>query len=417
MLVLDRLAAYAAPSAALLLISGCGTNLLPGTVGRAPTLTLSSLVEDESTFHESDANDLLDLAEYVAFAADPRIIRGTIDSPDDVDVFDLGPVETGDHIVVRMATDETLDGAIAAFDDTDSALLVNDHRNVYLGVRDPFIDIVARRPSDALYVAVAATPGYSANGDYGLVATRTTGAVPLAPQPDRVLLIFNGGDDVVVGGRPAVDVPVFDAATIDPNFTGRTEDIIRALVADVRDDFAGFDVEIYSTSEGAFDDGTMTRIYFGTFDAALLGVAEGVDEFNSRQHQTAIVFTDTFTAFGILRPNTTQMAQALANVASHEIGHLLGLVHTADRHGLMDVTASLRDLMENQSFRKSPIYRDVFPVGQQDAPRCLLDSLGGDEDFVLARQRAEASKAVSAKAGGPARRKQLLFSTCGLEEH
>lgn len=413
--VLHRFALCAAALVAALPL-GCGSALLPGGDGRGNTLTLSSLVEDETTFHESDANDLLNLAEFVAFANDPRVIRGSIDGADDVDVYDLGPVEPGDRVLVRMANDESLAGAVAAFDDHDAALLINDHRNVYLGVREPFIDIISRRASEALFIAVAATPGYDSTGDYGLVASRSSGNDLPTPRPDRILLVFSGGSDVIVGGRPAVDVPPFDAADIDPRFAGLTDVIVRDLVADVREDFAGLDIEILSTSEGAADDAVMTRIFFGTFDAALLGVAEGVDEFNARQRQTAIIFTDTFAAFSILQPSSSQMSQALANVASHEIGHLLGLVHSANVRDIMDVTASLRDLLDDQTFEVSPVHREVFPVGQQDAFRSLLDAVGGDDSILLQDARSEGSKLAGQKAAGPACRSHFVFSSCGLHE-
>ena len=51
---------------------------------------------------------------------------------------------------------------------------------------------------------------------------------------------------------------------------------------------------------------------------------------------------DTFEAFDPLRPSVAAMSQAIANVACHEIGHLLGLVHTQSPNDIMDVTASLR---------------------------------------------------------------------------
>jgi hypothetical protein len=162
----------------------------------------------------------------------------------------------------------------------------------------------------------------------------------------------------------------------------------------------------------------MTRVYFGTYDPALLGVASGIDEFNGTYGQEAIVFVHTFAAFEPLKPTVEEIAHALANVASHEIGHLLGLVHTRDRHGIMDVTASLGDLLANQHFSFSPLYEEVFPIGSQDAVQSLVYAVGGDEE--LAYQAAADARAntslMQKRSFGPPAREYLQFSTCSLVE-
>ena len=163
----------------------------------------------------------------------------------------------------------------------------------------------------------------------------------------------------------------------------------------------------------------MTRIFFGAYDAALLGVADGVDEFNSTQAQEAIIFTDTFAAFSRLEPSVLQMSRAIANVTSHEIGHLLGLVHTKDSKGIMDVTASLNQLLVDQDFRMSPLYTDVFPIGWQNALQLLVDAVGGDVDPTTAKGFDDAGPSLKSfdDADGPPARESLLLSTCGLGDH
>jgi hypothetical protein len=114
----------------------------------------------------------------------------------------------------------------------------------------------------------------------------------------------------------------------------------------------------------------------GSYDAALLGVADNVDAYNSRLEQSAIVFVDTFEVFGVLNPSVDEMADALANVTSHEIGHLLGLQHTRDPLGIMDITASLRQMLAPQTFRASALHPETFRVGFQNGPRSLLEAVG-----------------------------------------
>jgi len=325
----------------------------------------------------------------------------------------------GTRVVVDLTTADTLDGAIAIFDDTGATPLINDHRNVYLGRQEPFVDIVAQRDSKACYIAVSATPGYSARGNYALSASKTDGQAMPNARPQTILLSFTGGSNVKIGSRSPVEVPTFNAADINTVYTGETQALIDEVVFRVREDYADLDVTILSTSEGDRYSSGMTRIYFGTFDPALLGVAEGVDEYNSDTDQVAIIFTDTFSAFMQLNPTMEEMGLALANVTSHEIGHLLGLIHTADPQGIMDVTASLNQLLTDQTFRGSRIYEDVFPVGFQDALQMLLDTVGGDMDLTPFRglefyTGLQKSRTDTAKVSA---RNVCMLSTCGLHNH
>ena len=405
------------------LIWGCGTDVGSGLAG-GPAGTLPSTIIDEfdanSTFIESRNNNLLENAEYVGLGNEDLLIRGRVAGGEDVDVYDLGPVAVGERVVVEMTPDQSLSGAIAIFDDTGATLLVNDHRNVYLGKKQPFVDVTIRKASGACYVAVSATPGYESSGDYALVASKSYVGVLPESNPDVVFLEFDGEDSVRIGSRSPVDVPPFAAADIASRFAVQSDTIMAKVVQYVREDYVGFDVVILSSSEGETFDGDMTRIFFGTYDPGLLGVAENIDEFNATSAQQAIIFVDTFAAFEPLSPTVDEIAQALANVASHEIGHLLGLVHCHDEHAIMDVTATLGELLEDQHFRFSPLFYEVFPLGSQDAVRSILYATGGD--YQVARQQAEARSLAKAatfqkRAVGPPARQMLHLSSCSLGVH
>jgi len=404
----------AATFATTLLAAGCGEGLLGGD-SRNPTLNLSTLgIGDESTHFETFDNNAFAQAEQVPVTESPRVIRGRVDSSEDVDVYDLGAVEAGTRVLVEVATGDGLDAALALFDDTGSSLLVNDHRNVYKGRQEPYLDVVMRRSSAHCYVTVAATPGYGDEGEYALQASLESGAALNTTQPQTVLLVFNGGSNVSVGGRSPVTVPAFDAARISSSFAGQTDRMVRLLIEKIRADYAGLEVNIVSTSEGASFDGFSTRLYFGTLDSGLLGLADGVDEFNSDKVQNAIVFTDTFEVFNQLTPSVDEMATALANVASHEIGHLLGLVHTHDPDGIMDVTASLNRLMVDQDFRWSPLYGQVYPMGHQDGLQYLLDSVGGALELLPLKGQIDATAKDMPTMRKPPARGEAVLSSCGL---
>ena len=92
------------------------------------------------------------------YNGESRLIHGSITGASDVDVYDLGAVMPGDRIIVEMTTEGSLDGAVALFDESGAALLVNDHRNIYLGRSQPYVDVVSRTPGDSCYVAASATP-------------------------------------------------------------------------------------------------------------------------------------------------------------------------------------------------------------------------------------------------------------------
>jgi hypothetical protein len=398
-------------------IAACGSELATALdSGQRPTLGLE-IGPDAPINVESGNNHVLELAQLIEQGGQPQRITGRISGAGDVDVYDLGPMFPGDRVRVEVDADAGLQGAIGLFDDTGCTLLINDHRNVYLGRQGPFIDVTVRRPSSSCLIAFAATPGFDSTGGYELATAIEAPATIPSPRQDAFVLDFEGGRNIRIGNRPAINVPAFDAENISSDFEGFSSTMIAQIVAGVRSRFAPYNVSILSTSETFTDSQTLSRVYFGTFDPALLGVADGVDEYNALTAQHAIVFTDTFEAFDPLRPSIAAISQAIANVACHEIGHLLGLVHTQQPHDVMDVTASLRQLMEGQVFGRAPIYSTVFPLGNQDSAQMLLDAVGGDAQAARAAAlMVDPKNPIWAKTNDPPARDLVWLGGCRLHE-
>lgn len=396
------------------MLTGCAA--LGGSTGGAdgsPTV-LGSRVEPAG----SGGNDSFDSSEFLALPSDGKVITySDLASPNDVDVFDLGPVVAGDRLTVWVTAEDELDPAAALFDADGHSMIVNDDRSYFGGNWNSYINAVVRHDTDHCYVAVAGSVKSSTAGGYSLELDRSEGSgSTTAPSSQVIYLNFDGAENVAIGPRDPVNVPAFEQSTIAQSWPNQIDELIELVVSRIRTDFEGLDVLILSSHEQSAPTSIYSVIHFGAHDPALLGVAENVDEFNERKAQPAIVFVDTFSAFISLDPTIEEMAQALANVGSHEVGHLLGLNHTADPRGLMDISASLQELLGNQAFSTSPLDFAVFPIGAQDAIKLLVEAVGGDD--AVARSAGKMQKAQRSlwydQASGPPARSQFSFSSsCG----
>ncbi len=303
-------------------------------------------------------------------------LAGTMSSTGDIDIYDLGPVSAGDRLTVSVDNDPSMNLAAGLFDDNQDLIICNDDRYWQTDPR-PEMAVSLRRDCQHTYLVVCSSPTVSQGntGSYVASVLRESGSVP-ATRSQTLYLDFSGAKGIALPTRTAVDIPRFDAARIDASYASQTPTMIAAIVANVRTHYSRFNVQIVSSTETASVPADATVLYFGTYDPNLLGLADSVDEYNADLTQKAIIFTDTFSMFMPLKPTLQQMAVAIANVASHESGHLLGLEHTQQWTDLMDTTSPAQSLLVMQAFETAPLYDGIFPIGWQDSPLLLNEAVG-----------------------------------------
>lgn len=322
-------------------------------------------------FEEQEPNDSFDSASPVHLASSVTI-SGRVESLSDWDVFDLGPVQAGGRLEATIELTDLGKVSVCLFDDQERLLADASASNPYPRVMDLLVSEATRN----LYLLSSTLPGRHPGG-YLATVHLNPGVEPLVQQPQVIVLNFQGAEEVAVAGRFYSVIAPFDAAFIDSRYAGRTTSIITSVVDRIRADYQGVGVYVYLLGDPGIPDGAYSTVYFGASNPDLLGIADRVDPYNASLTEATIVYTDTFRLFSVLDPDEDMLAQVLANVTSHEIGHLLGLRHTIDPDGIMDVSATARRLMADQWFKKSPLHPSVAPMGYQDGPAMLSWTVGG----------------------------------------
>lgn len=313
-------------------------------------------------------------AEIVSFdAADRIVIEDQIDDGDEVLVFDLGPHSLGDRLDVLCdaVSGSTLDPMIALFDADGSRVFWNDDINPAISDFSAGFDDLIRHDDDHYFLALTSTSFFNTSGPFRCVIQRQQGAGLEAVSGHTVVLRWSAAADVEVAGIEFGDLPVFDGGSISPVFSGDTAELMARIEHVVVQDFAAFGLNVL-TSDDAAPAGQFTTVYFGvSADQSIFGIADDIDFYNADTNDNAIIILD---AFHGLSSNVQTIGLAVGNVASHEIGHTLGLMHTTDVTELMDTTGSASTLLADQSFGVAEIFD--FPIGRQDAPLLLGETVG-----------------------------------------
>lgn len=371
-----------------LLSAGCGTSVLPGGDNASPARPDQGPGAAGSVNESPSGNSVFEEAQPAPMAAfGEMLIAGTIDGINDVDIYDLGPAAPGDRVAIDVVGQDGLNTVAALFDQAGDLIDANDDRSYYAGKIDPYLSRVIREASEHLYLGIAVSRGthfasgsgrYD-QGSYTVSVRREPGAAIVPARQQVVYLNFEGGDHVQIGLEPVEVMRPFSAESISGRFAGQTNYIINLLLEHMRVDYAAIDVVFYDSKHHPVPSGEYTKLYFGNYNAAYLGLADNVDTGNAYLAQEAIIYAEDLALFETLWPSAEETAQALANIASHELGHLLGLEHTAEAQDLMSTAASARQVLEvDASFLRVQLQAAVFPLGWQNNPYLLLQNVGAN---------------------------------------
>lgn len=393
-----------------LCLSGCGTAFSPPDPP-PPVAAVEDGNADPSGLRtigaqRGEPNGAFNLAIPVLFDDAGRgALRGSIQAIGDLDVYDLGPLAGGDRVFVAVdASQSELDSSVAVFDAGQRLFIENDDSGEEDRPLDSLIAEIVRHASDHYYLVIGAAAfagsGAERVGRYDIVVEIFPDENVPPPLRQTLLLDFDGGrvdvptipvsfvepfdaDQILLrcGAGHRCDVPgdiqPFAAEKIAPLYAGQ-DDLLKGIIIEiVRSNFRRFGVEIVTSDDPLPEEGTFSSIFFGGDNPIAFGIAESIDHYNTDPDDTVVIFTNTFQP-GVFSapPDVEELGAAIGNVASHEAGHILGLSHVDDPRDLMDAVSPPDTLLLDQEFRVTPLSDQIMPIGVQDGPLLLEETVG-----------------------------------------
>lgn len=359
-------------------------------VGGCPTATPGSSLLDVLTGRTGSNDAVAGAVVDAPRAASNGRLTGRVSPSARYQTFSLGSGNRGDELTVASPENGSGSFTVVMFDENFDLL-----RRAIVSPGAALTHTL-REATAQVYVGVAVATG-TTGGAFDLrISTRTGVAVP-SPRGQSVYLNFAGGQSVKVHTKPAISFAPFRAEMLGDAYAGLTADLKQIIVEAVANDYRDYDVSIYS-SDGPAPTGEYATIHFGGDDDGLLGLADSVDQYNTRAGENAIIYIGSFANFSTMGLTTDEMGLMIANVASHELGHLLGLYHTKDPNDVMDTTGSAWDLAEDQVFLRAPLESAVFPTGMENSPKLLRFGVGPSKNAGLKLKSLVGARKMESRA-------------------
>lgn len=302
-------------------------------------------------------------------------ISGELTSSASVGVFNLGMIEAGTRIIVDLAGYGS-NFSVGLFDDNHQTRIINHDR---YGGRDPYAVLETSDPIPTLYLVITSDPTHASAGLFTATVVHTAGlSFPVSVAQD-VILNFSGGEALTIGSVFIARMSPFAAVDLDPRWAALTGEMKSIVMDNLLRTYQGLNVNFYFDDDPDRPTGEVSTIHFGTEDTRNVGLASSIDYGNRAKAQQAIVYTQNFAKYIPYGYTYVDIATGFANVAAHELGHLLGLNHTDLPADVMNVSPTVDALVAPKYFVDDvALDPSVFPVGLQDGAERVLHAVGGN---------------------------------------
>lgn len=315
-------------------------------------------------------------------------ISGELADSGGIAAYDLGSVGAGSRVMVDVAGYGS-NFSLGLFDQDLQVRMVNHDRS---GGRDPYAVLELLADIHTLYLVVCSDPIQASAGHFAVTIVHTDHLSFQATGSQNVVLNFSGGQSVAIGNVFIARMSAFNAADLDASWTGLTQEIKNIVMENLVRAYRGLDVEFYFDDDPHRPAGDFTTLHFGTEDSRNVGLAASIDYGNRSKTQSAIVYTQNFAKYIPYGYTHVEIARGFANVAAHELGHLLGLNHTDLPADVMNVSPTVDALVAPKYFvEEAALDPSAFPIGLQDGAEGIFETVGGDWPAVLAARDASAA--------------------------